>query len=211
MNITPVIKSVVNNQKVMKFASDPVWPVAGLIVSNAVFRPLFTLADPKASPEAKKYSAAREFFHQVLCLGAHFTLAETFKKIGFALGKKFVGNKPGTGFAELKNYKGVQDFVKNGGKLLTKYPVVNGSIAAGSILGAILALAVIAPKLNNWLLPPLLNKLGIKLEDEKKPESPAGIYAKKLNDGSLLNRPVGQLPRNFTAKQLQTVMFDKMV
>ena len=188
----------------MKFASDPVWPVAGLIVSNAVFRPVFTLADSKASPGAKKYSAAREFFHQVLCLGAHLALADVFKRFGFSVGKKLVGNLPNTGFDQFKNYGAVSEFLKKGGNMLQKAPVVNGAIAVGSIIGSIVALAVIAPKLNNMILPPLLNKLGIKLEEgEKIPERKAGIYAKQLND--LRN---GQIPRNFTASQLQEASLD---
>ena len=194
MNIGPVFTKFVNNPKVIKFASDPTWPVAGLIISNAAFRPLFTLADPNVKPAAKKYSAAREFFHQCLCMVSLFALSEKFKQFGFWAGKKALKNVDE--FKNFNNYKEVQGFIKKGGNLLKKYPTINGSIIVGSMLGAIIALAIIAPKLNNWLLPPLLNKLGIKLKEEEEYKKVPGIYAKSLNNG--------MLQRNLTASQIQS-------
>lgn len=195
MNIAPAISRIVNNPKVIKFASNPTWPVAGLIITNAAFRPIFTLADPNVKPQAKKYSAAREFFHQVLCLGAHFSLAGLFKNIGFSVGKKLM---PATGgFENFKNYKEVTKYIDKGGNLIKQFPKVNGSIIFGSTLGAILALAVIAPKVNNILLPPILNVLGIKLDKEEEYKKVPGVYAKSLNDSNL--------PRNITASQLKSM------
>lgn len=192
MNISPVITKIVNNPKVINFASNPTWPVAGLIISNAAFRPLFTLADPNVKPNAKRYSAAREFFHQVLCLVAHFGLAGIFKRIGFDLGKKIIGNK--NGFEHFKNYKEVVKFTKDGGNLIKQFPKVNGSIIVGSTLGAIMALAVIAPKVNNILLPHILDFLGIKLDKSQEYQKVPGIYASSLKNNAL--------PHNFTASQL---------
>lgn len=197
MNISPLIAKTVNNPRVMKFASDPVWPIAGLIVTNAVFRPVFTLADKNTSPEAKKYSATREFFHQILCLGAHFTLAEGFKKIGFKLGKVLAGKSSSIGFDKFSSYGEVKQFIKNGGDLMKKYPYLNGSLAVGSILGSIVALAVIAPKLNNILLPPILKTLGVSTDDSANNDKKADIIPlRRSTKDELL------IPKNFTHLQL---------
>lgn len=198
MNIAPAIARIVNNPKVIKFASDPTWPVAGLIITNAAFRPLFTLTDSNVKPSAKKYSASREFFHQMLCLAAHFTLTNKFKQFGFWVGKKLLPNK--AGFNQFTNYGEVKNFLAKGGNLLKRFPAVNGSIIAGSTLGAIIALAVIAPKLNNWLLPPLLDKLGISLDKKEDYKKVPGIYAGHLTDG--------KLPVNITASQLKTLNYN---
>lgn len=206
MSIGPVITRIVNNPKVIKFASDPTWPVAGLIITNAAFRPLFTLADPNVKPQAKKYSACREFFHQVLCLITHFTLADKFKQLGFWIGKKIVNNNPG--FNKFASYADVKAFGKAGGNLLKAAPAVNGAIMFGSTLSAILALAILAPKLNNMLLPPLLNKLGVKLGDEKQEKeyhrNPI-IYAASMRED---RNSSTSLPYNFTASDLQN--FNKL-
>lgn len=197
MNIGPAITRIVNNPKVINFASNPTWPVAGLIITNAIFRPVFTLADPNVKPSAKKYSAAREFFHQVLCLITHFAFANQFKKLGFWIGKKLLPNN--AAFKQFNNYAEVTKFMKNGGNIIKKFPVVNGAIMVGSTLGAIAALAVVAPKLNNWLLPPLLNTLGIKLDKEDEYNKLPGIYAKSLKNGEII--------QNFTYKELQSINY----
>lgn len=195
MNITPAIIRIVNNPSVIKFASNPTWPIAGLIITNAAFRPIFTLADPNVKPQAKKYSAAREFFHQMLCLAAHFSLAGVFKNIGFSFGKKLMSNQGG--FENFKNYKEVTEYINKGGNLLKQFPKVNGSIIFGSTLGAVVALSIIAPKINNILLPPILNVFGIKLDKSEEYKKVPGIYAKSLNDNNL--------PRNLTASQLKAI------
>ena len=55
---------------------------------KAVARPMFTFADKHADFETKKYSAAKEFLYQILCLGIYLAIIPpVFKRTGFKVFK----------------------------------------------------------------------------------------------------------------------------
>ena len=55
---------------------------------KAVARPMFTFADKHADMETKKYSAAKEFLYQILCLGIYLAIIPpVFKRTGFKVFK----------------------------------------------------------------------------------------------------------------------------
>ncbi len=81
-------------------------PTSSALVQNSVFqvmsegslkavgRPVFTLLDKNATPEARKYSATKEFIYQVLCLAFYFSVVSFAKQGAYkALHKMFKGSE----------------------------------------------------------------------------------------------------------------------
>ena len=203
MNVLPVIKSVVNNHGVVHFVNDPVLAISAETACKATFRPAFTLIDMSASADARKYSAAKECIYQLLCLAIYLTMAPKFKKLGFVIGKKIIGEKAGTGFKKFTDYNAVKNYIKEGNSLLKNFPIVNGSMLFGTIVGSIIALTIVAPQIVHLVLPHVLNAFNIKLDEHKNnnsgpdPNKPSlDIY--QLEDGKTVS-----IPKNVTALQMK--------
>jgi|GEM_PF-2276244 len=160
------------------------------IITNAILRPIATLADKSASLKERKYSATREFLQQMMCLACHLTLAPTFEKLAFQVAKQFPRLR-----AEFGNFKTFQQIVKarkdnieirQNNRLIAaglkkgtivadkELPkVLTGLLTMGSSLGTILVLACIAPLINNYILGPALKAFNSHKNDKKAaPASP---------------------------------------
>lgn len=150
----------INSDGFIKRISSPSfskWSVAGIITLNMITRPAFTLTNKDVDKSDRIYSAARVGVQEFIGLMSHLFLASVFELAGFKLAKKFM--------------KDNKDFIKDNTFELAKKSnsqVVKGSIALGSMLGSVAALAFIAPNLNNMFLPSLLKAVGIKINDKNK-------------------------------------------
>lgn len=218
--LAEVSKKVLTNPRLVNIASSPAQSINWLIFSNMIFRPIFAIAqDPK--DKANQYSAGRELFHEGAALGAHAVIIKGFEQLGVWLGKKAFPNS----FKGIETFKKFhhqeQELLKVGKTMCDTNPVAKGCVTAASIVGSILTICMIIPKLNNFLLPPILKAVfgfeaeeegghgGAKKADGKEGASqetiqvrprPASIYALQLNDGESL-----QLRKNITASDLQTL------
>jgi hypothetical protein len=183
--INPVVRAF-NHPKRLNFCDTTKFQshaVAALIISNAILRPVATELDPSASDKEKHYSAAREFFHQSMCLMCHYMLSPLFEKAAFHVGKQFPKLKETFGeYTSLKKVKDALQFnvdarrnnrlvfakMKEGEVLGYKEipRKLLGVLRIGGTVGTVLALGVAAPTLNNHLLKPILKLLHF---DQGKP------------------------------------------
>ena len=74
---------------------------------KAVGRPTATLMDKHADKKTRKYSAVKELFYQLLCLGIYMSVIPLFKKGGFQLAKKIFKNE-----VSLQNFKNETEYLR---------------------------------------------------------------------------------------------------
>lgn len=163
---------------------------------KAIGRPGFVLIDNNINPETKKYAATKEFLHQVSCLVLYAVLVvPVFQKQAFKLGGKifkehaadFAKFKDSTEYLKYRKYAAKpfkSDRVNNSKidrlfneelrqELKTKekprtFDRIKGTIELGNIMGSILGLSILAPKLEPIIIHPCMRFLGL---EEKKPKS----------------------------------------
>lgn len=204
-NILPMMQSFVNNPGVVHFVKDPYTAISVETACKGTFRPAFTMMDTKAEIGARKFSAVSEAVYQFLCLGIYLAVIPKFKHLGFKIGKHIIGKRPGTGFAQFKNYKEVKNFMRSH-SLYDKFPLVNGSMIMGSIVGSVLALTIFAPKVVHAIMPNVLNTFGIKLDKKPEKEEPKTVEPNKnasLDVYQFENGITLSIPKNVTASQLK--------
>lgn len=116
---------------------------------KAVGRPAFIYADKKSDHETKKYTAAKEFLYQVLCLLLTVAMLPGFK----AGGKKLAENL-------IKKQSSLGKFNGN------KKNIINGGEQVGNFVGSILGLTIIAPLISHEILHPIMKALGMEKKHE---------------------------------------------
>ena len=204
-SLLPMMQSFVNNPGVVHFVKDPYTAVSVETACKGTFRPTFTMFDSKADINARKYSAASEALYQFLCLGIYLSVIPKFKHLGFKIGKHIIGKRPGTGFAQFKNYKEVKNFMRSH-SLYDKFPLVNGSMICGSIVGSVIALTMFAPPVVHAILPSVLKILGIKLDKKEETTQTKAIEPDKfaaLDVYQFENGETVSIPKNVKASQLK--------
>jgi len=158
--------------------------VSALIITNAILRPTATELDTSTPKKDRDYSAAREFFHQSMCLACHLMLSPLFEKIAFHVAKRIPALKKE--FGEFKTFKDVGAAIngnaearrhnrligakfKEGVELPYKEipRALSGVLRLGSTMGTIVALAYVAPTINNHLLKPILKALHLESSEDK--------------------------------------------
>ncbi len=140
-----------------------------LIANNFLLRPIYIMTNKEIPEDQKKYGATREAMQQVFNMAAHLGLSTTFEWVGFAACRKLVNVrnqkkamekfKEFATFDKLKKCEGTREIPA----------VISGSKALGSFFGSVMALTVVAPMLNNKVLPYVFkgaHKLGKKLDNK---------------------------------------------
>jgi hypothetical protein len=217
-----IASGFVNNPKVIGIAQNPTASVGTFIAENGAVRSLTTLyyPDPNVTPEAKKYSATRDLCFEVLALPIHLGLTPVFEKMGFKIGKLLFKDKGG-----FKNFNSFADVhkkaeaLKKAGKSFGKeYKYVAAMKTGGSVLGAVVVLFAIAPRINNWLTPKVLKVLGMEKGVEKDdkgnlkvPEpAPRVLYSSQISNGQdRMMESMVHIPQNLTSKALKTFEHQK--
>jgi len=158
--------------------------VSALIVTNAVLRPLATELDTSTPKKDRDYSAAREFFHQSMCLASHLMLAPLFEKIAFGIAKRIPALKKD--FEAFPTYKDVGAAINGNAEARRHNRLIaaklkegveqsykeipralSGVLRLGSTMGTVVALAYVAPTINNHLLKPILKALHLGSSEDK--------------------------------------------
>lgn len=198
------ISNALANKNVATFTKSIAGAVYLTTAIKAVGRPAFIYADKKLDPEAKKYTAGKEFLYQILCLGLTFAMIMPSQRIGFAAAKKHL-----TKFTELSGIKKFKDFeivakdmdelsqdaknllginkLQDESKKALKQ--VKGGVELGSFVSSILGLTIIAPLISHKILHPVMNYLGMekKHNDVGKPAEIFLADAKIPTQGSSVN------------------------
>jgi len=184
-------KSFLTDPDFAKFAKGAAGTVVTTTILKAIGRPAFIYADKTAEPEARKYSAAKEFLYQVLCLGIALSVIPFFSRGGYKLAGMFVkdkGNKVKELVEKLQAKKEICIVNKKTGKtdilrgyklFLNKFDeedkhseamqVLKGGAELGSLAGSVIGLTIIAPLISHKILHPVMKAIGI--EKKEKPQA----------------------------------------
>lgn len=102
--------NVITSNQASKLVQDSAFQVLSEGSLKAVARPAFTLVDKSASPEAKKYSATKEFVFQSVSMMMYFAIITTvFQKGGYKFLKKLPKFKK---YDALNDINNIKDFSK---------------------------------------------------------------------------------------------------
>jgi hypothetical protein len=181
-NLIEATRNFLTSPQMMEMYEKPgfqKWAVAGFIVANMVTWPTFIMMDKKTPKNERQYAAERQFFQEVMALIAHLSVTSSLERAGHFLGaqlypKEFLVPDPRNAgkMLDLRNWKdyrhaidvhnpAIHKLIKAGqtearDQLIHIPPVVRGSMRAGGIFGYITTMHVVAPWLNNMLLPTFL-------------------------------------------------------
>lgn len=166
------ITNLLMNEKAYKFGKVAAGAIYATTALKAIGRPAFIYADKNSDKETKKYTAAKEFLYQILCLGITIGILPLFKMGGFKLAQKNLKN-----IKEFSNIKGVKSFEqefknidKYSDSLKEKLKLTNGGVELGSFVGSVLGLTIIAPLISHKILHPVMHAIGF---DKKESPNPA--------------------------------------
>ena len=102
--------NLITSNTTSKLVQDSAFQVLSEGSLKAVARPVFTLMDDSASPEARKYSATKEFIFQSVSMAMYFAIITTVFQRG---GYKFLKNLPKfKNYEALKGIDNIKDFTK---------------------------------------------------------------------------------------------------
>lgn len=195
-------KALLNDDKFGEIAENTAKAVVIETVLKSIGRPTFIYLDKDTSAETKKYSAAKEFLYQALCLGIYLSIIPQFKKGGFAVAKKiFAGDDVVRHICEKgKNYCETSAGSKGFAKIKKEYEIlsknykefmddyhhkqdncidpsqseknIKGSVEAVSIIGSILGLTILAPQISHVILHPIMNAIGLEKKHDGHDKKP---------------------------------------
>ena len=155
---------------------------------KAVARPLFTLVDKNSTPEARKYSAIKEFIFQVLSLAFYFALVTPIvQKGGYKMIRKLSKNNPK--FAECQKHLNLKSFLDARKAAKTdaekaKFIYPKGAIETVNIAGSGIILTVLAPQfVNKLLLHPIMKSI----DNYREQKNHKGA---KSQDGDSFNKTI---------------------
>ncbi len=175
---------------------------------KAIGRPGFILIDNNISPDTKKYAAAKEFLYQATCLILYATIVvPLFKNGAFKLAPKIFKHRAEEfaqfanpkQFAEYRKYAKLpyEDRVHNTkiDKVLPEklakylhttketpeqYDTIKGTIEAGSLIGSVIGLAILAPQISHAIIHPALRLIGME-EPQKHKNNNTNNHPKTIN------------------------------
>lgn len=143
------VAKVLGSKRLTKLAGGMAGTVCFMTGIKAVARPAFIYADKNSDPETKKYTAAKEFLYQVLCLVLTLAVLPLFKKGGIKLAENL-----------LKKTDGIEKTAE------LKENIIEGGKEFGYFVGSILGLTIIAPLISHEILHPIMHKLGLEKKHE---------------------------------------------
>lgn len=157
--------NILTSPEASKWVQDSAFQVLSEGSLKAVGRPLFTLADKNAAPEAKKYSAAKEFLFQSISMIAYFALITTIvQKGGFHTLKNLPKFKK---FDTLKDINSFGDFshifnsyqkglIKTTEKEAKELEQTKGGMELIKMAGSGVILTILCPMLVTKIVHPIM-------------------------------------------------------
>ncbi len=165
--------NILTSTEASKWVQDSAFQTLSEGSLKAVGRPLFTLNDKSADPEARKYSASKEFIFQTISMAAYFAIITTvFQGMGFKALKKLPKFKDFDAIQKMKNFSEFSHtfdaFSK--GKIWTnaketeQLEKTKGAMELIKIAGSGIILTVLCPMFVTKLVHPIM---GLMFKGEK--------------------------------------------
>lgn len=169
--------NLITSNTASKLVQDSAFQVLSEGTLKAVARPAFTLMDDSASPEARKYSATKEFIFQSVSMAMYFAIITTVFQRG---GYKFLKNLP-----KFKNYEAlnginnIKDFTKVYDKFskglisttaeqATQLQHTKGGMEVIKMIGSGLILTILCPLVVAKMVSPVMKAIQPILNPEAK-------------------------------------------
>lgn len=163
--------------------------IMGAVVFTTILRgtsrPALIMADKKADPETKKYTAGKELLYQGLCLLLTFGMVIPAQILAFKKAKNYMKSPELKDF--IKNYgdfkkvnMDIDEFTKKGAEVLgrkenetfkspdakSEFKLVKGAMELVSFISSIIGLTIVAPAVGNKIIHPMLKKMGWAAEEK---------------------------------------------
>ena len=160
--------NLITSNTTSKLVQDSAFQVLSEGSLKAVARPVFTLMDDSASPEARKYSATKEFIFQSVSMAMYFAIITTVFQRG---GYKFLKNLPKfKNYEALKGIDNIKDFTKvydafskgllsTTAEQATQLQHAKGGMEVIKMIGSGLILTILCPLVVAKMVSPVMNAL----------------------------------------------------
>ena len=168
--------NLITSNTTSKLVQDSAFQVLSEGSLKAVARPVFTLMDDSASPEARKYSATKEFIFQSVSMAMYFAIITTIFQRG---GYKFLKNLPKfKNYEALKGIDNIKDFTKvydafskgllsTTAEQATQLQHAKGGMEVIKMIGSGLILTILCPLVVAKMVSPVMNALKPFINPEK--------------------------------------------
>lgn len=164
---------VLESPKFASFAKGAGGAILVMTGLKAVGRPVIIYSDKNIDEETKKYTAAKEFLYQLLCLGITVTMLPFFRLGGYKLAEKHLNASPA--LKEIADKLNKASVIKKVGEFEKEYKnkdilpeeaktamnKIKGGAELGSFVGSILGLTILAPAISHEILHPIMKAIGM--------------------------------------------------
>ena len=168
--------NLITSNTTSKLVQDSAFQVLSEGSLKAVARPVFTLMDDSASPEARKYSATKEFIFQSVSMAMYFAIITTVFQRG---GYKFLKNLPKfKNYEALKGIDNIKDFTKvydafskgllsTTAEQATQLQHAKGGMEVIKMIGSGLILTILCPLVVAKMVSPVMKMIQPIINPEK--------------------------------------------
>ena len=169
--------NLITSNTTSKLVQDSAFQVLSEGSLKAVARPVFTLMDDSASPEARKYSATKEFIFQSVSMAMYFAIITTvFQRGGYKLLKnlpKFKNYEALKGIDNIKDFTKVYDEFSKGlisttSEQATQLQHAKGGMEIIKMIGSGLILTILCPLVVAKMVSPVMKAIQPILNPEAK-------------------------------------------
>ena len=169
--------NLITSNTTSKLVQDSAFQVLSEGSLKAVARPAFTLMDDSASPEARKYSATKEFIFQSVSMAMYFAIITTvFQRGGYKLLKnlpKFKNYEALKGIDNIKDFTKVYDKFSKGlisttSEQATQLQHAKGGMEVIKMIGSGLILTILCPLVVAKMVSPVMKMIQPILNPEAK-------------------------------------------
>ena len=169
--------NLITSNTASKWVQDSAFQVLSEGTLKAVARPAFTLMDDSASPEAKKYSATKEFIFQSVSMVMYFAIITTvFQKGGYKFLKnlpKFKNYEALNGINNIKDFTKVYDAFSKGllsttAEQATQLQHTKGGMEVIKMIGSGLILTILCPLVVAKMVSPVMKAINPIINPDAK-------------------------------------------
>ena len=169
--------NLITSNTASKWVQDSAFQVLSEGTLKAVARPAFTLIDDSASPEAKKYSATKEFIFQSVSMAMYFAIITTvFQKGGYKFLKnlpKFKNYEALNGINNIKDFTKVYDAFSKGllsttAEQATQLQHTKGGMEVIKMIGSGLILTILCPLVVAKMVSPVMKAINPIINPDAK-------------------------------------------
>ena len=169
--------NLITSNTTSKLVQDSAFQVLSEGSLKAVASPVFTLMDDSASPEARKYSATKEFIFQSVSMAMYFAIITTvFQRGGYKLLKnlpKFKNYEALKGIDNIKDFTKVYDKFSKGlisttSEQATQLQHAKGGMEVIKMIGSGLILTILCPLVVAKMVSPVMKMIQPILNPEAK-------------------------------------------